>query len=192
MKADRQAPIGVFDSGVGGLTVVHEIMRNLPDERIEYFGDTARVPYGSKSKNTVIRYSRQIIHFLQEQKVKAIVKQWLLFIAEYETLPNDIIALNFNLWEAVEENGQSCYTLELTGSKQYDAENDDWACEEDFDPRERNCDALQLSSEIPWEEVLNGLVEVLRELKKELKVISLFQVKHITVGFAEGDLIVIK
>ena len=62
-----------------------------------------------------------------------------LFIAEYETLPNDIIALNFNLWEAVEENGQSCYTLELTGSKQYDVENDDWACEEDFDPRERNC-----------------------------------------------------
>ena len=62
-----------------------------------------------------------------KQKVKAIVKQWLLFIAEYETLPNDIIALNFNLWEAVEENGQSCYTLELTGSKQYDAENDDWA-----------------------------------------------------------------
>ena len=46
-----------------------------------------------------------------KQKVKAIVKQWLLFIAEYETLPNDIIALNFNLWEAVEENGQSCYTL---------------------------------------------------------------------------------
>ena len=104
-----------------------------------------------------------------KQKVKAIVKQWLLFIAEYETLPNDIIALNFNLWEAVEENGQSCYTLELTGSKQYDAENDDWACEEDFDPRERNCDALQLSSEIPWEEVLNGLVEVLKELKKDLK-----------------------
>ena len=57
MKADRQAPIGVFDSGVGGLTVVREIMRNLPDERIVYFGDTARVPYGSKSKNTVIRYS---------------------------------------------------------------------------------------------------------------------------------------
>ena len=55
MKADRQAPIGVFDSGVGGLTVVREIMRNLPDERIVYFGDTARVPYGSKSKNTVIR-----------------------------------------------------------------------------------------------------------------------------------------
>lgn len=73
MKIDRNAPIGVFDSGVGGLTVVREIMRNLPSEKIVYFGDTARVPYGSKSKDTIIRYSRQIIRFLQEQQVKAIV-----------------------------------------------------------------------------------------------------------------------
>ena len=50
MKIDREAPIGVFDSGVGGLTVAREIMRNLPSEKIVYFGDTARVPYGSKSK----------------------------------------------------------------------------------------------------------------------------------------------
>lgn len=69
----RKAPIGVFDSGVGGLTVAREIMRNLPNERIVYFGDTARVPYGSKSKDTVIRYSRQIIRFLRTQEVKAIV-----------------------------------------------------------------------------------------------------------------------
>lgn len=48
-------------------------MRNLPSEKIVYFGDTARVPYGSKSRDTVIRYSRQIIHFLKEQQVKAIV-----------------------------------------------------------------------------------------------------------------------
>ena len=53
MKTDRNAPIGVFDSGVGGLTVAREIMRNLPMEKIVYFGDTARVPYGSKSKETV-------------------------------------------------------------------------------------------------------------------------------------------
>lgn len=73
MKIDRDAPIGVFDSGVGGLTVAREIMRNLPSEKIVYFGDTARVPYGNKSRETVIRYSRQIIRFLQEQQVKAIV-----------------------------------------------------------------------------------------------------------------------
>ena len=70
---DKNAPVGVFDSGVGGLTVAREIMRNLPSEKIVYFGDTARVPYGSKSKDTVIRYSSQIVHFLREQNVKAIV-----------------------------------------------------------------------------------------------------------------------
>lgn len=66
-------PIGVFDSGVGGLTVAREIMRQLPNERIVYFGDTARVPYGSKSKETVTKFSRQIVHFLETQQVKAIV-----------------------------------------------------------------------------------------------------------------------
>lgn len=70
---NRTAPVGVFDSGVGGLTVAREIMRQLPHENLVYFGDTARVPYGSKSQNTIIRYSRQIIRFLKAKKVKAIV-----------------------------------------------------------------------------------------------------------------------
>ena len=69
----HNAPIGVFDSGVGGLTVAREIMRQLPNERIVYFGDTARVPYGSKSPETITKYSRQIVRFLQTQQVKAIV-----------------------------------------------------------------------------------------------------------------------
>lgn len=66
-------PIGVFDSGIGGLTVVKEIMKLLPDEDIIYFGDTARVPYGTKSKETVIKYSFQCIRFLLEKDVKSIV-----------------------------------------------------------------------------------------------------------------------
>lgn len=70
---DHSAPIGVFDSGIGGLTVVREIMRQIPNEKIIYFGDTARVPYGSKSRETVTRYSRQIVRFLKKQEVKAIV-----------------------------------------------------------------------------------------------------------------------
>lgn len=70
---DKNAAIGVFDSGVGGLTVAREIIRQLPEESITYFGDTARVPYGSKSKDTIIRYSRQIIRFLKTKNVKAIV-----------------------------------------------------------------------------------------------------------------------
>lgn len=70
---DRNLPIGVFDSGVGGLTVVKEIMNQLPQEEIVYFGDTARVPYGDKSKETVTAYSRQITRFLLSKQVKAVV-----------------------------------------------------------------------------------------------------------------------
>lgn len=69
----KSRPIGVFDSGVGGLTVAREVMRHLPDENIVYFGDTARVPYGSKSRDNIIHYSRQIIRFLLTKNVKAIV-----------------------------------------------------------------------------------------------------------------------
>lgn len=69
----KDAPIGVFDSGVGGLTVVREIMRQIPNEKIIYFGDTARVPYGSKSRDTVTRFSEQIVRFLRTFQVKTIV-----------------------------------------------------------------------------------------------------------------------
>lgn len=72
-ECKKTAPIGVFDSGVGGLTVVREMIRQLPNENIVYFGDTARVPYGSKSQNTIIRFSEQIIRFLKTKQVKAIV-----------------------------------------------------------------------------------------------------------------------
>ena len=67
------APIGVFDSGMGGLTVVREMMSQLPNESIIYFGDTARVPYGPKSPDTVLRYSREITAFLKGEGVKALV-----------------------------------------------------------------------------------------------------------------------
>jgi len=66
-------PIGVFDSGVGGLTVAREIQRILPGEEIIYFGDTARVPYGTKSKETVTRFSKENIGFLLKFRVKLIV-----------------------------------------------------------------------------------------------------------------------
>ncbi len=72
-KIDASSPIGVFDSGVGGLTVAREIMRQMPNEKIIYFGDTARVPYGNKSKDTVTRFSQQIVRFLKTFDVKTIV-----------------------------------------------------------------------------------------------------------------------
>ena len=73
MTPTSSDPIGVFDSGIGGLTVVRELMRQLPNESIIYFGDTARVPYGPKSPDTVVRYSREIVDFLKHEGVKSIV-----------------------------------------------------------------------------------------------------------------------
>ncbi len=66
-------PIGIFDSGVGGLTVFHEIKKALPHKDIVYFGDTARVPYGSKSQRTIIQYSLQNMIFLLQQNIELLV-----------------------------------------------------------------------------------------------------------------------
>ena len=65
--------IGVFDSGIGGLTVLKEIRKVLPNEKIFYFGDTARVPYGEKTKELITRYSKEIVEFLLDKEVSAIV-----------------------------------------------------------------------------------------------------------------------
>jgi glutamate racemase len=73
MNKHSNAPIGVFDSGIGGLTVVRELHRQLPDVDIINFGDTARVPYGPKSPETVSRYAHEITAFLQDQGVKNVV-----------------------------------------------------------------------------------------------------------------------
>lgn len=66
-------PIGVFDSGLGGLTAVREIMNILPNEDIVYFGDTGRVPYGARSKETIIKYTRQDIRFLKQFDCKTLL-----------------------------------------------------------------------------------------------------------------------
>ena len=73
IMAEPDAAIGVFDSGVGGLTVVRQILERLPGESIVYLGDTARVPYGTKSPRTVIRYALNCARILMEQNVKLLV-----------------------------------------------------------------------------------------------------------------------
>ena len=70
---NKTSPIGIFDSGIGGLTVVKKILSMLPNEKIIYFGDTARVPYGSKSNSTVIEYANQDAKFLYKKNVKLII-----------------------------------------------------------------------------------------------------------------------
>ena len=73
MNANTELPIGIFDSGIGGLTVVRQIHRVLPHEDIVYLGDTARVPYGTKSPGTVVRFACEDTQFLIQQNVKAVV-----------------------------------------------------------------------------------------------------------------------
>jgi glutamate racemase len=73
MMDNASAPIGIFDSGIGGLTVLAAVRRRLPSESILYLGDTARVPYGTKSAETVVRYARECAGFLVERGVKAMV-----------------------------------------------------------------------------------------------------------------------
>lgn len=73
MKLNKAQPIGIFDSGLGGLTVAKAINLALPGEKIIYFGDTAHLPYGDKSKETIIQYSVRIAEFLLQQKCKVIV-----------------------------------------------------------------------------------------------------------------------
>lgn len=73
MDSARSAAIGIFDSGIGGLTVAREIARQLPAEDLIYLGDTARLPYGSKSAETVRRYAIRCVDFLVSQRVKVIV-----------------------------------------------------------------------------------------------------------------------
>lgn len=69
----KNKAIGVFDSGLGGLTAVKELIKCLPNENIVYFGDTGRVPYGTRSKETIIKYAKQDAHFLLTHNVKMII-----------------------------------------------------------------------------------------------------------------------
>ena len=81
MGKDTRA-IGVFDSGIGGLTAMRELTALLPNEHIIYFGDTGRVPYGTRSRETIIHYSRQNAHFLKSFDVKFLNKR--SFTSEFD------------------------------------------------------------------------------------------------------------
>ena len=70
---NKTSAIGIFDSGIGGLTVGHQITKLMPNERIVYFGDTKHLPYGDKSSEAIIRFSKDITTFLLEQNCKMVV-----------------------------------------------------------------------------------------------------------------------
>lgn len=120
----------------------------------------------------------------QTNDLKEIIKKWIINIDKTEELPSDIVALSFNLYEP--------YGLELVGSTWFDEEDEDWACDEDFEPTQRSCPDFKISDDLEWEEVLEIVTATLKALIKELPDLRLFKVEHIAVGFVDGDLIILK
>lgn len=103
---NANAPIGIFDSGIGGLTVVREVKRLLPNENIIYVGDTARVPYGSRDPVEILKFMHQILHFFAKQKVKMAVfacntMTTYGFQEAKESYPYLVTAMNSGVREAI-------------------------------------------------------------------------------------------
>ena len=122
--------------------------------------------------------------FGKKSNTKEIVKQWILSIEKENNLPKNIIALYFCLYEP--------YGITLTGSQSYDIEDDDWACDEDYIPIHRICPPLNIAKNKTWQEVLEEMILLIKEIMKELPDLNLWKVKHIAIGFEDGDLILIK
>ena len=89
----RNDAIGVFDSGMGGLTAVKELNAILPHENIIYFGDTARIPYGSRSPETVLRYAKEDVAFLRQYAVKMIIAETEKSASSERLLPSAAAAM---------------------------------------------------------------------------------------------------
>lgn len=122
MNTVCESPIGVFDSGIGGLTVAQEITRLLPNEQIVYFGDTARVPYGTKSKESVVRFSRDNMNVLLKYGVKLVViacntsTSWALSILRKEYAVPVIGVIEPGSRRAVEVTRKGCVGVIATQS----------------------------------------------------------------------------
>ena len=116
--------------------------------------------------------------------LKKVIKSWIINIDKTEELPSDIVALSFNLYEP--------YGLEMVGSSWFDEKDEDWACDEDFEPTQRSCPDFEISDNLKWEEVLEIVVVILKDLIKELTDLKLFKVEHIAIGFVDGNLTIVK
>jgi glutamate racemase len=93
LQQEARCPIGVFDSGVGGLTVLQEVHRQLPNESVVYFGDTARLPYGKRSPAEIIEYVYEILHWMQSEQVKMAI----MACNTSSALALDIVRKDFDL-----------------------------------------------------------------------------------------------
>ena len=116
--------------------------------------------------------------------LKITIKKWITDIDNTDELSSDIRALCFNLYEP--------YGIEMIGSSWFDEEDEEWACDEDFKPTQRVCPNFNVPDSFTWEEVLEIVISILKELINEVPGLKLFKVEHITAGFVDRNLIIIK
>lgn len=124
------------------------------------------------------------------RKFENILKGWIKEIANEEIVPENIQALNFGIFES--ENG---YTVYLMGSMEYDIEDDDWACNEDFVPNNRYLEFNEEEiSNLDWENFQNLMVESLKNIidSKEISEYKILNIDNITTGFDDGELVKVK
>lgn len=121
---------------------------------------------------------------MNKTEIKLAITSWLMNIEQTDVLPENIVALNFGLFEP--------YGIELIGSNHYDAQDDEWACEEDFVPTIRQCPNIVIDASISWQSVLEMMSAIIQELVIALSDSNILQVNHITIGFNDGDLHIIK
>ncbi len=116
--------------------------------------------------------------------LKITIKKWITDIDNTDELSSDIKALCFNLYEP--------YGIEMIGSSWFDEEDEEWACDEDFKPTQRVCPNFNVPDSFTWEEVLEIVISILKELINEVPGLKLFKVEHIAAGFVDRNLIIIK
>ena len=116
--------------------------------------------------------------------LKITIKKWITDIDNTDELSSDIRALCFNLYEP--------YGIEMIGSSWFDEEDEEWACDEDFKPTQRVCPNFNVPDSFTWEEVLEIVISILKELINEVPGLKLFKVEHIASGYVDRNLIIIK
>lgn len=125
---------------------------------------------------------------------------WLLDIDDHEILPDGICALNFGIYQGGYDGqisfkqalAEHPYEIEVTGSKRYNAEDDNWVCNEDFVPRARSCPHFAISEDIDRDTVFHAVARALVDVTDELDVISILDVPYITMGFTDEPLAIIR
>lgn len=124
---------------------------------------------------------------MDERELKGLILEWVRKIDKTDKVQDDIEGLNFGLYES-----SKGYCMYLIGAKFYDEEDDDWACDEDFRPTDKYLKALPISNEINCAEVIDSVIKIIKDIIYENCYIDLFRVKHITTGFDNGELYIIK